>query len=370
MAQQYLNNQNYNLIRANNNIVSDITMLSNLPINSEKTTIAYGDINNDATALNTSTKALGVLQRNAAQFAPSDITTFSSNLTSANANLAQLETCYSTALTGVPCVPGSGGTTTNVSGTPTETASTSSTTSQTTTPARGDTTPAPTQAPVIPTPPPAPVQETPFIDPRSIATEQTLFTAGNREFFSMNNIYGGMPIIEGLTQNDNFAIEKTIIGDLNVFNQKYARYLKCNDTWNNFDCDSSEICIGRGVEINTTSCTPLKDIKNLADKISTDISILKNSPLRNGVTSGGNYNAGSSALLTPSQYETKYQSILQKHANIIGLRNDLDNKMTMLNNPGKSISADYKKSFDATIYSGILITALATSGLYYVFNHL
>jgi hypothetical protein len=42
----------------------------------------------------------------------------------------------------------------------------------------------------------------------------------------------------------------------------------------------------------------------------------------------------------------------------------------MLNNPGKSINADYKKSFDATIYSGILITALATSGLYYVFNHL
>jgi hypothetical protein len=230
-------------------------------------------------------------------------------------------------------------------------------------------------------PAPPPRQQNSYFNPDNLSALQAgllTFTGGNREFFqgysSFNNIYGGMPIIEGLAESEMIN-EKTLITQLNTFNEKYARYLKCNDKWNNSDCAASEICIDSlnpNKNINVINCTPLRDIVDTASNINRSVANLKNATTNMGTgrINQGDYNIPAGSALTPEEYEMNYNLILDNHTKISKLRNELDNKIQMLYNPEKSINADYKKSFDATIYSGILISALATSILFYTFNQL
>ena len=53
---------------------------------------------------------------------------------------------------------------------------------------------------------------------------------------------------------------------------------------------------------------------------------------------------------------------------ILNLRSELDAKLKELNGNVDSISNEYKERFDSTIYSGLMITVLATSMLYYIFQ--
>ena len=55
---------------------------------------------------------------------------------------------------------------------------------------------------------------------------------------------------------------------------------------------------------------------------------------------------------------------------ILNLRRDLDAKLKELNGNTDTISYEYKNRFDSTIYSGLMVTVLATSMLYYVFTKL
>ena len=369
MAQQYLTNQNRILSNLNANILNDIQKLSAYPLDPGKLATVSASIDGYGRSLYESNNVLLVLQKNSNLFNANDIDTFSRNLLIATNNLQELQGCSAVSFNGILCKAQATSTTSGTSsgtssGTTSGTSSgtSSGTTSGTSTGTSSGTSTADSR----------PIRRDPYIDPNAISAEEAgllTFTGGNREFFqgysSFNSIYGGMPIIEGLAQMDD---EKLLIEKLNAFNLQYARYLKCNDKWNNADCTASEKCT---TPITLSSCEPLRSIISAAADINRSITTIKHGTINNNMVSrNGDYNIPSGAALTPDQYETNYNSILDNHKKVAKLRNELDVKVQSLYNPEKSISADYKKSFDATIYSGILISALATSVLFYTFNHL
>ena len=367
MAQEYLINKSNELNNTNAKIMDDIQNLSAFPLDPNKLAKVSQNIDGYGTSLYYSNIALSVLNKNSNLFTANEISTFSRNLSNAINNLSQLQGCSTKSYNGILCNTAS----TSGNGSSSDYGIASGTSNGST--SNGSS--------VVPEPAAPPRQQNPYNDPDNLTALQAgllTFTGGNREFFqgysSFSNIYRGMPIIEGLAESE-MRNEKTLITQLNTFNEKYARYLKCNDKWNNSDCAASEICIdplNPNKNINVINCTPLRDIVDSASNINRSVANLKNASINMGTgkINKGDYNIPAGSALTPEEYETNYKLILDNHNKISKLRNELDVKIQMLYNPEKSVNTDYKKSFDATIYSGILISALATSILFYTFNQL
>ena len=169
----------------------------------------------------------------------------------------------------------------------------------------------------------------------------------NEEYFtdyiSAYNI--NMPIIEGLSDADTTKIttlmnkERELLDQLADFNIKYERYIHCNDVKTNSDCVADE----------PTSAQLIAKIDTI-----------------NGIINTMN---GKQLTSTP-EYQTNHSNIVTNYDNVVNLRNDLDIKLKQLYDPENSKIVDFKYSYDSTIYSGILISALATSLLYYIFTEL
>jgi len=201
-------------------------------------------------------------------------------------------------------------------------------------------------------------------------------TVGNRESFlgfgdwskTYSNYNITMPFIEGLSGFDEdvalpgsnaMDAEKILLNDLIDFNKKYQRYLHCNDK--NLQGDV------------TCSANEMASCKNSNDCLSSQIKEYVGRPgqigkLQTDINNVRGYLA--TANLSQADYNTKYNQILQQQKQVVELRSELDMKLMALHNPDKSVYADYKKNFDSTIYSGILMSALATSIVYYVFTEL
>jgi len=215
--------------------------------------------------------------------------------------------------------------------------------------------PGPVPVQVPPPPPPAPAPAPPA--PPAKVLVQEFITPSNFKIYSteefISDYKSSMPIIEGLTDPNASSIstdsnlEKTLINQLNTFNQQYQRYIHCNDIYNNKDCktDGSEPTVG--------------SLNSLIGEINGTINNI----------SKNNYNIGGN-VISPTTYQNTYNNINSNYENVLQLRKELDMKVNKLYNPDNSVISDYKNQFDSTIYSGILISALATSILYYVFTEL
>jgi len=203
-------------------------------------------------------------------------------------------------------------------------------------------------------------------------------TVGHRESFlgfgELEKTYSNdiitMPFFEGLVGFDENAMggsnamnaEKKLLDDLLDFNIKYQRYLHCNDQNLEGDQTCSSYEFSTCKEKNgSTDClsTKIKNYLGTTGQIGT---------LESDITNAKNYLKASS--LSQTDYESKYQQILRDQQYVVGLRNELDLKLIALHNPEKSVYSDYKTNFDSTIYSGILVSALATSIIYYIFTEL
>jgi len=165
-----------------------------------------------------------------------------------------------------------------------------------------------------------------------------------------------------------FDLEKKVIDALDDFNQKYAVYLRCtdgiygaNEVNYNIKYDGKE------------GCPPNSSNKEKnATTVQTAYNILKTRiyALNNALT---NF-AGTTGGITPEEYNTRYSSILAKHADIIKLREELDSKMMDIeavdNLDKRHKSARVQDVFtyhDTTIFSSLALTVLATSLVYYAF---
>jgi hypothetical protein len=156
--------------------------------------------------------------------------------------------------------------------------------------------------------------------------------------------YNNMPIIEGLSDDDTTNIttlmtkERELLDQLADFNIKYERYIHCNDATNN--------------------CTNEKDsLKSILSNKMNTINDILNTMNRTSIT-------------PTTDYQSTHTIIVSDYDKVTKLRNDLDMKVKQLYDPEKSKIVDFKYSYDSTIYSGIIISALATSLLYYIFTEL
>jgi len=151
--------------------------------------------------------------------------------------------------------------------------------------------------------------------------------------------YNNIPIIEGLEIVDDY---QTLLSNLSLFNNAYDSYIVCN---NKGPCKD-------GLSLNTLKENAIRAqnvLKNSINKLDNDIKIT------------GTFD--SAATLDQND-------LLSKHQTIKSMRLDLDKKMIELNQMQNSLAHSNKQSYDATIYSGILLTALATSLLFFVFKQM
>jgi len=228
---------------------------------------------------------------------------------------------------------------------------------------------APAPAPVVITAapaPPIPTYKAPVTSVRStynanMITQKDYYNFG-RTVEGFNNYISpsyinNMPIIEGLNDVNVNSIseiakkEKELIRQLNDFNQKYETYIQCNDPTNKNR--SNLVCTGNDAPTSGKLITQMNTINGLIFNINDNVGFVKDNN-----------------KYTLNDYKRNYYKIVNRHRNVKRLRNELDVKVQRLYNPEQSIISDYGYNFDSTIYSGILISALATSVLYYMFKEL
>jgi hypothetical protein len=75
---------------------------------------------------------------------------------------------------------------------------------------------------------------------------------------------------------------------------------------------------------------------------------------------------------TAAEYDASYNFIRSQYPEIVNQRTQLDAKLRDLYDiPGSKLSSlDSRLNYDATMYSGILLTALASMLIYYTFTKL
>uniref|UniRef100_A0A6C0LT28 Uncharacterized protein n=1 Tax=viral metagenome TaxID=1070528 RepID=A0A6C0LT28_9ZZZZ len=138
-----------------------------------------------------------------------------------------------------------------------------------------------------------------------------------------------LPIIEGLTTNSrlNTINGNTVINDVNNFNKEYNIYIK--NGYNDFSVQFTKV---------TDSYTK----------------VIENSNLKNNVVVDGSHNY-----------------IMNNYRDNIQQRQELDDKLKEVYKTKDSLyNSEYKTVYDATMLSGVLLTILASSLLYYSFSQL
>ena len=146
--------------------------------------------------------------------------------------------------------------------------------------------------------------------------------------------------------SDVMSAENKLIQDLLDFNQKYAAYASCANKYTTSD----DNCNSLGQDVKTAYLILSQPTTGSIAKTSTEFQSLTG--------------------ITPKQYDASYNHILNVQNSNIKMRQELDTKLQNLYETPDSMYADYKKSVDSSVYSGILWTVLATSVLYIVFTKL
>lgn len=149
------------------------------------------------------------------------------------------------------------------------------------------------------------------------------------------------------------------MNDLNTFNMKYAKYVKCND--NNApeikgNCAPSDLTCCSTTDIGEVG---LGGLTTLQGTLIADI---------NDMRDAGNLLTGN--LISNSQFNTDHSTIISRAKEVNRVRSDLDNKMRELYKIDGNLQQDYFLQYDSVMYTGILFSILATTILYYTFTKL
>lgn len=157
-----------------------------------------------------------------------------------------------------------------------------------------------------------------------------------------------IPTYEGLEQNQLPNVYKELLD----FDTKYMRYVQCNDKTNNPNNNVLK-CSNDELSTNYFKGSYEKLMGKINDPNSTGIFI----------DSLGVYSAKNP---TQEEYKKEFNSIINKYQEIKKLRNEIEEKMYDLNDT----NTDYKKQYDSSIFTGILLTILASSMLFYTFKQM
>jgi len=200
---------------------------------------------------------------------------------------------------------------------------------------------------------------------------------GSNNFVKKNNSYviydpnyvvdSNLKNIQPVDNSNLIAVEKDnnkFIQNLNLFNKLYYQYVsKCNGK---VDDSNKDYCVIKDDNDNRDFKIPRGKESCIADCTAVQLYLgnwFKNYDLDNIY---GNIND----LTSTSDYTTKNKQIETQNRENNKLRNDLDEKLRELYNDPGSIKLNHSPDYDSTIYSGLLITIIASSLIFYAFTKL
>jgi hypothetical protein len=159
--------------------------------------------------------------------------------------------------------------------------------------------------------------------------------------------------------NDAMDSNYKLMNELNKFNMKYAKYIKCNDDnapQIKGNCSPTDLKCCSESDIGTIG---FDGINTLKGTLITEIDNMRTT---------GNVLTGN--LISNSQFQTNHNNIISNANEINRIRSDLDNKMRELYKIDGNLHQDYFLQYDSVMYTGILFSILATTILYYTFTKL
>lgn len=141
-------------------------------------------------------------------------------------------------------------------------------------------------------------------------------------------------------------LEKQLMADINDFNTKYSCYLYNSSNTNVNYTTPPASCSGRNYS-ETDVIAASDRIKMVIQKLS---------------EANANYHG-----VRQSEYNSKFQNIIQQYGEILNHRKDLDTKLAELYGTDDGINNYYSNKYSATMFSKIMLTILVTSLVYYTF---
>lgn len=165
-----------------------------------------------------------------------------------------------------------------------------------------------------------------------------------------------------------FDLEKLVIDALNDFNEKYAKYLRCST---NLEYGASELNynVAYTNKVGCDGVSPDKAVNLTAAKLAYNTLVTRISNLNNGIV-----NLQATGGITKDEYRRRYDEMLSKHKEVLRIREEIDGKMKdiqAVDNKDKRRDRprinDVFMHHDATVYSSMVLTVLATSLIYYAF---
>jgi hypothetical protein len=162
---------------------------------------------------------------------------------------------------------------------------------------------------------------------------------------------------EQQTKDQLMQADNKLMDDLNTFNTKYARYVKCNVNKNQL-CTPGGTCPAFFSDCGVGE-PKVADLKSLEIVINDDLRAIKRITTRN-----------SGSLISPEEYVSSYETIKKREADNIKLRREIDLKLREVYNIDGPTLEDGVLPYDASMYSAMLFTILATTGLFYAFTKL
>jgi hypothetical protein len=149
-----------------------------------------------------------------------------------------------------------------------------------------------------------------------------------------------------------FLLNNDILNNLNKYETKYSRFLRCQDTKFAKDVDDP-------------SCDPygLDSYASLEKSYSNLVTSIKN--VADQMPKQSNKDA-----VSPQDYVKSKGDITKTHSDIINLRKQLDDKLQNLYNEYDKNPESSEVQLNSAIYANTLWTILATCLLYYIFVEL
>jgi len=142
----------------------------------------------------------------------------------------------------------------------------------------------------------------------------------------------------------------TVLADLNTFNEKYARYMECNDPILNKE--------------NKLGCTDDdKDISTLNKSYTKLMNATDNGSVQQLFKKVTNYK-----YAEVDEDHINFDNIVNQHTDVVSLRKELDEKMKIINGSSDSRYDDSKKKLDNTMFNSILLSVIVTSSLFFIFK--
>ena len=161
---------------------------------------------------------------------------------------------------------------------------------------------------------------------------------------------------EGLNENNLktptniYNLEGDVMKNLDVFQQKYARFLQCSSSESDIVNNVSPSCDMNNDGINSVNAA-YKNVMYSIDR------------LNNGLN---NIDPANSSGLTNEEYAQSKQEMTDTYQDILSLRKKLDTKLAALYNERRNGSESSAAQLDSTVYANTLWTILATCLLYYI----